>query len=137
VFIRFAFRREQGPQQGDPLGPLLFCLTVMALVKRIKSQCNIWYMDDGTMGDDVNTLLADFQLLVVEGRKLGLVVNVAKCEIITDTLTCCRSSGTSHQTSSTSSQYQPYYWGGLLKFEYRVSSLKSRVSSLKSLNLTL
>jgi len=35
-------------------------------------------------GDDVNTLLADFQLLMVEGRKLGLVVNVAKCEIITD-----------------------------------------------------
>jgi len=49
---------DEGPQQGDPLGPLLFYLTVMALVKRIKSQCNIWYMDDGTMGDDVNTLLA-------------------------------------------------------------------------------
>jgi len=36
------------------------------------------------MGDDVNTLLADFQLLMVGGRKLGLVVNVAKREIITD-----------------------------------------------------
>jgi len=61
-----------------------FCLTVMALVQRIKSPCNIWYMDDGTMRDDVNTLLADFQLLMVEGRKLGLIINVAKCEIITD-----------------------------------------------------
>jgi len=33
---------DKGPQPGDPLGPLLFCVTVMALVKRIKSQCNIW-----------------------------------------------------------------------------------------------
>jgi len=39
--------------------------------QRFKSQCNIWYMDDGTMGDDVNTLLADFQFLMVEGRKTG------------------------------------------------------------------
>ena len=75
---------DEGPQQGDPLGPLLFCATVMSLVKRVKSQCNIWYMDDGTMGGEVDTLVADFQMLMVEARKLGLVVNIAKCEVITD-----------------------------------------------------
>ena len=41
-------------------------------------------MDDGTMGGEVDTLVADFQILVVEGRKLGLVVNIAKREVITD-----------------------------------------------------
>ena len=75
---------DEEPQQGDPLGPLLFCLTVMTLVKRIKSQCNNWYMDDGTMGDGVDRLLSDFEMLRVEGRKLDLVVNDVKCEIITD-----------------------------------------------------
>jgi len=38
------------------------------------------------MGDDVNTVLADFQLLMDEGKKLGLVVNVAKCEITKDNI---------------------------------------------------
>jgi len=33
------------------------------------------------MGYDVKTLLADLQLLMVEGRELG---NVSRCEIITD-----------------------------------------------------
>ena len=56
----------------------------MSLVKRIKSEFNCWYMDDGTLGGDVDTLLKDFNLIVDEGRKLGLVVNTAKCEIITD-----------------------------------------------------
>ena len=36
------------------------------------------------MGDDVDTLMTDFQMLNNERRKLGLVVDVAKCEIITD-----------------------------------------------------
>ena len=41
-------------------------------------------MVDGTMGDDADTLMTDFQMLIDEGRKLGLVVNVVECEIITD-----------------------------------------------------
>ena len=83
-FGHFTIMSDEGPQQGDPLGPLLFCITAMAIVKRVKSQLNIWFMDDGTMGGDVGTLLADFRMLMVEGSKLGLVVNDAKCEVITD-----------------------------------------------------
>jgi hypothetical protein len=41
-------------------------------------------MDEDTLGGDVDTLLKDFNLMVDEGRKLGLVVNIAKCKIITD-----------------------------------------------------
>jgi hypothetical protein len=59
-------------------------MTVVSLVKRIKSQLNIWYMDDGTLGGDIETLMADFHMLIDEGEKLCLVINVAKCEIITD-----------------------------------------------------
>jgi hypothetical protein len=83
-FGKYTLMSDEGPQQGDPLGPLLFCLTVMAFVKQVKSQCNIWYMDDGAIGDNVDALLSDFRMLMDESRKLGLIINVAKCEIITD-----------------------------------------------------
>jgi hypothetical protein len=56
----------------------------MTLVKQIRSQCNIWYMDDGALGDNVDTLLTDFRMLLDESTKLGLSINIAKCEIITD-----------------------------------------------------
>jgi hypothetical protein len=83
-FGQYTLMSDEGPQQGDPLGPLLFCASIMSLVKRVKSQCNIWYMDDGTLGGEVETLLEDFRMLTLEGKNLGLVVNIAKCEVITD-----------------------------------------------------
>ena len=39
----------EGVQQGDPLGPLLFCLTIHPLVFLLKSELSIWYLDDGTI----------------------------------------------------------------------------------------
>jgi len=56
----------------------------MSIVKGIKSEFNCWYMDDGTIGGTVQQLIADFDKIVAEGLKLGLVVIVRKCEIITD-----------------------------------------------------
>jgi len=56
----------------------------MSIVKGIKSEFNCWYMDDGTIGGAVEQLIADFDKIVAEGLKLGLLVNVHKCEIITD-----------------------------------------------------
>jgi division protein CdvB (Snf7/Vps24/ESCRT-III family) len=41
-------------------------------------------MDDGTIGGTVEQLLKDFRVIVEEGKKLGLVVNTRKCEVITD-----------------------------------------------------
>ena len=47
---------EQGVQQGDLLGPLLFSLVLHKLVRSIASDSdcskllfNIWYLDDGTL----------------------------------------------------------------------------------------
>ncbi len=40
-----------GAQQGDPLGPLGFALTLHPIVNRIRSSLtlNAWYLDDGTL----------------------------------------------------------------------------------------
>ena len=40
-----------GIQQGDPFGPALFSLGVDDLVREINAELNIWYLDDGTVGD--------------------------------------------------------------------------------------
>ena len=41
---------EEGVQQGDPLDPLLFCLAILPIVKRLSSPINLWYLDDETLG---------------------------------------------------------------------------------------
>ena len=43
-----------GVQQGDPLGPLLFCLAIHPILCKISEQCpnlvaNSWYLDDGVV----------------------------------------------------------------------------------------
>lgn len=48
---------EVGPQQGDPLGPLLFSLlSIHPIIASLKSEINIWYLDDGTLGGDTENL---------------------------------------------------------------------------------
>ena len=75
---------DEGVQQGDPLGPLLFCASSLKLVKSMKSEFNIWYLDDGSIGGDVSTLLSDLYTIRRDGEKLGLVLNEQKCEIVTN-----------------------------------------------------
>ncbi|KAL5477544.1 hypothetical protein EMCRGX_G024355 [Ephydatia muelleri] len=78
---------EQGVQQGDPLGPLLFSLVLNILVSDISSRgdCSLnyhaWYLDDGALagpGSSVYNILAMLQEL---GPPLGLHVNIHKCEV--------------------------------------------------------
>ena len=83
-FGQFNINSDEGVQQGDPLGPLLFCMATLSLVKQMKSELNIWYMDDGTLGGDAENLVTDFLTIINTGKELGLIVNPQKCEIITD-----------------------------------------------------
>lgn len=70
-----------GAQQGDPLGPLLFSLTIHEMIRNLKSELNVWYLDDGTICDDPDIVFADFQRLISESKKLGLQINPSKCEL--------------------------------------------------------
>ena len=49
-FGEFSFSSAEGVQQGVPLGPLLFCLAIHDTIVSLKSEFNVLYLEDGTLG---------------------------------------------------------------------------------------
>src|SRR6201995_5329778 len=47
----------EGVQQGDPLGPLLFCLALDAPLKGVRSEFVSGYLDDVGIGDTIPNLI--------------------------------------------------------------------------------
>ena len=72
----------EGVQQGDPLGPLLFCLSIHRLVTQLNSELSVFYLNDGNLGGDVETLLSDLEVVEREGARIRLQLNVQKSKII-------------------------------------------------------
>jgi hypothetical protein len=71
-----------GIQQGDPFGPALFSLGIDKLVRKVDTEFNVWYLDDGTIGDEPEKVLSCVQELLDDLREVGLEVNQKKCELI-------------------------------------------------------
>ena len=72
----------EGVQQGDPLGPLLFCLTIHSMCSQLVSELNLFYLDDGTLGGSVEDLRHDLEVVKQKGAEIGLQLNCQKSEII-------------------------------------------------------
>ncbi|HSN24572.1 MAG TPA: reverse transcriptase domain-containing protein, partial [Methylomicrobium sp.] len=72
----------EGVQQGDPLGPLLFCLTIQPLLRSLSSELVVAYMDDVTLGGQQSLVADDVEKISALGVEYGLRLNVAKCEAI-------------------------------------------------------
>ena len=84
--LKHAMGFMTGVQQGDPLGPLLFCLVLQKVVSAISTddRCAVllfhaWYMDDGIVvaspicaTNHVPSIVQD------QGLPLGLFINMAK-----------------------------------------------------------
>jgi hypothetical protein len=74
-----------GTQQGDPLGPFLFCLIQQRFLRRIPEKFEIsykkFYMDDGNLVLPLVRVPEVIQYFVEEGRKVGLELNIRKCEL--------------------------------------------------------
>ena len=70
----------EGVQQGDPLGPMCFSLAIHGLVSRLTSELNMWYLDDGTLAGNPESVRSDFEAIIAAQDSLGLKVNVSKCE---------------------------------------------------------
>ena len=69
-------------QQGDPLGPLLFCLAIQPILLQLKSEFRVFYLDDGTLGGPECSVLEDLKLIQREAGSLGLLLNHSKSELI-------------------------------------------------------
>jgi len=81
-FDKYSVSSQEGAQQGDPLGPLLFCLTIHPLLSSLSSKLVIGYLDDITLGGDEATVAADVNMIQTQGETLGLKLNINKCEFI-------------------------------------------------------
>ena len=79
----------EGVQQGDPLGPLLFCLTIHPLVLKLTSDFKVFYLDDGTLGGPFQDVLNDLKLVEEEAASLGLHLNRSKSELVCDDADIC------------------------------------------------
>ena len=73
---------EEGAQQGDPLGPLLFCLTIHPLLMSLGSPLRIAYMDDFTLAGPSDIVSSDVASVRQMGVAYGLHVNDSKSEVI-------------------------------------------------------
>ena len=80
---------QEGVQQGDPLGPLLFCLAIHPLIKKLKSELRIFYLDDGLIGGSTSDVLEDIRLIQREAALLGLCLNLSKSELISHNPKVC------------------------------------------------
>src|ERR1700759_3792967 len=86
-FLKFSshsISSEEGAQQGDPLGPLLFCLTIHPMFQSLASDIVIGYLDNITLGGAESVLAADVAQIQAQGEAMGLKLNVNKCEFISD-----------------------------------------------------
>ncbi|XP_061718384.1 uncharacterized protein LOC133525958 [Cydia pomonella] len=70
-----------GCQQGDPLGPAIFSLAINSIIHSLNSKLNVWYLDDGTLGGDSQTVLADLLQIKNKFKDIGLELNFNKCEL--------------------------------------------------------
>ena len=75
------FASEAGIQQGDPIGPALFALSVDEAARGVQSEFNVWYLDDATVGDSPERVHNDLVVLLERLRAIGLEVNGNKCEL--------------------------------------------------------
>ena len=74
---------QEGAQQGDPLGSLVFCLSIHSLSLSSKSHLKVAYMDDITLGGSLHAVATDVTMIKTKGALKGLILNEKKCEAIT------------------------------------------------------
>lgn len=77
----FILLSQNGAQQGDPYGPLIFSSAIQFIINALVSEFVIFYLDDGTIGGAVEDVLRDFKTIKEECAKIGLQINPTKCEL--------------------------------------------------------
>ena len=84
----------EGVQQGDPLGPLLFCLSIHDMITQLAADFKVFYLDDGSLGGSCEDVLNDLETVEAIASDLGLQLNKSKSEVV------CHDSSTFAQFSA-------------------------------------
>ena len=80
-FGEFTVSSEVGVQQGDPLGPLLFCLAIKHITEQLSSAVNLWYLDDGVVAGSFSDVDKDLETIASAAAAIGLQLRPEKCEL--------------------------------------------------------
>ena len=73
---------EKAVQQGDFLGSLEFCITLHLPLKRLSSELIVSYLDDVTIGGDINSVIDDLRTILQTSKQAySLSLCIKKCEI--------------------------------------------------------
>jgi hypothetical protein len=83
-FGDYSITSEEGIQQGDPIGPFLFCLTLHPIIQSLSSELKVAYMDDITLGGQKEIVANDVLSIITNGRPHGIILNIDKCEQISN-----------------------------------------------------
>jgi len=73
---------EEGIQQGNSLGPLLFCYTVQPLLLSLASDITLGYSNYFTVGVPLASVAANVATIRSASGSLGLSLNSIKSEVI-------------------------------------------------------
>ena len=85
VYSGYTIPSCEGPQQGDFIGPLMFCGAIHPLLLSLASKLNLAYVDDVTLGGPESQVAQDVETLRRKGEEIGLLLNDNKCEFISRT----------------------------------------------------
>ena len=79
----------EGVQEGDPLGPILFGLSIYQIQSWLQSELWLLYLDDITTGGSLEQIQHDLQVIVEDSQDLCLTLSHQKSETVyTDPITC-------------------------------------------------
>ncbi|KAL0208312.1 hypothetical protein P9112_010899 [Eukaryota sp. TZLM1-RC] len=86
IFNSFGLKSSSGVKQGDPLGPLLFCLAIHKTLNIIKQKYPsikiVAYMDDISLIGSFDLLKLVAQEIADSYENIGLHLNASKCLLI-------------------------------------------------------
>src|SRR5688572_32838360 len=68
-FGEWSLESQEGVQQGNPLGPMLFCLTIHPLLCSLSSILTVDFLDDITLGGSEASLANDVLSNIDGGQK--------------------------------------------------------------------
>ena len=57
-------------QQGDPLGPLWFCLSIHRMCMKLKSELAVFYLDDKAVGNYWKDVTSNLELIEEEASNI-------------------------------------------------------------------